>query len=43
MCSAMGQKPFVYEAIKLGAKDFILKPFGKERLFKAIEKLLVKD
>ena len=28
MCSAMGQEAMVIEAIKSGAKDFIVKPFN---------------
>ncbi|MDF2819592.1 MAG: cheY [Clostridiales bacterium] len=37
MCSAMGQQPMVVEAIKKGAKDFIVKPFQKPRVVQAIE------
>lgn len=37
MCSAMGQQPMVVEAIKKGAKDFIVKPFQKARVLQAIE------
>lgn len=37
MCSAMGQQPMVVEAIKNGAKDFIVKPFQKARVLQAIE------
>jgi two-component system chemotaxis response regulator CheY len=37
MCSAMGQQPMVVEAIKNGAKDFIVKPFQKARVVQAIE------
>lgn len=37
MCSAMGQQPMVIEAIKNGAKDFIVKPFQKSRVMQAIE------
>ena len=32
MCSAIGQKNVVIEAIQAGAKDFIVKPFSKERI-----------
>ncbi|WP_277613393.1 response regulator [Brevibacillus humidisoli] len=38
MCSAMGQRQIVLEAMKLGAKDFIVKPFQKERLLDAISR-----
>lgn len=37
MCSAMGQQPMVVEAIKKGAKDFIVKPFQKPRVLQAID------
>ncbi len=40
MCSAMGQQPMVVEAIKNGAKDFIVKPFQKARVVQAIENAL---
>lgn len=40
MCSAMGQQPMVIEAIKNGAKDFIVKPFQKTRVIQAIENVL---
>lgn len=42
MCSAMGQQPMVVEAIKNGAKDFIVKPFQKTRVLQAIENIMSK-
>lgn len=36
MCSAMGQQSMVVDAIKKGAKDFIVKPFEKTRVLQAI-------
>jgi two-component system chemotaxis response regulator CheY len=42
MCSAMGQQPMVVEAIKNGAKDFIVKPFQKARVLQAVENVLDK-
>ncbi len=36
VCSAMGQKPLVVEAIRSGAKDFIVKPFQPERVIDAV-------
>jgi two-component system chemotaxis response regulator CheY len=36
MCSAMGQQGMVVDAIKKGAKDFIVKPFEKTRVCQAI-------
>lgn len=41
MCSAMGQKSMVVDALKYGAKDFIVKPFQEERVLEAIEKALL--
>ena len=40
MCSAMGQQPMVVEAIKNGARDFIVKPFQKARVLQAIENVV---
>ncbi|WP_079914553.1 response regulator [Paenibacillus sp. 32352] len=40
MCSAMGQKAMVVEAITAGAKDFIVKPFQKERVMESVHKVL---
>ena len=40
MCSAMGQEVMVIDAIKSGAKDFIVKPFKPERIIKTVEQLL---
>lgn len=38
MCSAMGQQSFVLEAIKSGAKDFIVKPFDRARVLRTVDK-----
>ncbi|TMN23588.1 response regulator [Lentibacillus cibarius] len=40
MCSAMGQQAMVIDAIKAGAKDFIVKPFQSDRVVEAIRKVL---
>ena len=40
MCTAMGQKNMVVEAIQAGAKDFIVKPFQPDRVVEALQKLL---
>jgi len=39
VCSAMGQKRMIIEAIDAGAKDFIVKPFKEERVIEAIKKI----
>lgn len=39
MCSAIGQQAKVVEAIKLGAIDFIVKPFNPERILDALKKV----
>jgi two-component system, chemotaxis family, chemotaxis protein CheY len=41
MCSALGQETKVLESIKLGAKDFVVKPFQPARVLEAIGKALV--
>ena len=41
MVSAAGQKEKVLEALKLGALDFIQKPFEPEQVIKTIQKALV--
>jgi two-component system chemotaxis response regulator CheY len=40
MCSAMGQENMVIEAIKLGALDFIVKPFKPERLLQTVKNII---
>ena len=40
MCSALGQEAKVLEAVKLGAKDFVVKPFQPPRVLEAVEKAL---
>jgi two-component system, chemotaxis family, chemotaxis protein CheY len=36
MCSAMGQKKIIMEAIEAGAKDYIVKPFDDCRVHEAL-------
>mgnify|MGYP000950546772 CR=1 FL=1 len=40
MLTALGQESVVLEAVKSGARDFIVKPFEQERVINAIHKLL---
>jgi two-component system chemotaxis response regulator CheY len=40
MVTAMGQQAIVMEALKAGAKDFVLKPFQPDRVLGALHKLL---
>ncbi len=40
MLTALGQELVVLEAVKSGARDFIVKPFEHDRVMKAISKLL---
>jgi two-component system chemotaxis response regulator CheY len=40
VCSALGQELLVMEAIQAGAKDFIVKPFKKEKIVESLDKLV---
>ena len=40
MCSAMGQQGMVIESLKLGAKDFVVKPFDVTRVIGAVKKMV---
>jgi two-component system, chemotaxis family, chemotaxis protein CheY len=40
MCSALGQESKVLESIRLGAKDFVVKPFQADRVLDAVGKAL---
>jgi two-component system chemotaxis response regulator CheY len=40
MCTAMGQKQMVMDAIQAGAKDFIVKPFSPQRVLESIQKVI---
>ena len=40
MVTAMGQQSIVMEAIKAGAKDFVVKPFDPNRVLAAVQKML---
>ena len=39
MCSAMGQQSMVMDAIRAGAKDFVVKPFQPDKVLEALSKL----
>lgn len=39
VCSAMGQKALVIEALNAGARDFIVKPFQADRIVNALQKV----
>lgn len=40
ICSALGQQRLIVQAIQLGARDFIVKPFQPQRIISAIKKTL---
>ena len=40
MVSALGQRDFVLEALKLGAKHFVVKPIEKDKLIEVVTKVL---
>jgi len=40
ICSALGQQQLIVQAIQLGAKDFIVKPFQAQRVVSALKKAL---
>ena len=40
MCTAMGQEGMVVDAIKSGAKDFIVKPFNADRIVQTVNTIL---
>ena len=40
MVTALGQEKMLLDSIKLGIKDFVVKPFHPERIISAVEKAL---
>ncbi len=39
MCSALGQESLVIEAVRGGARDFIVKPFKEQRVLEVIRRV----
>ena len=40
MCSALGQKALVDDALKAGARDFLVKPFNPSKVMEVVETVL---
>jgi two-component system, chemotaxis family, chemotaxis protein CheY len=40
VCSSMGQREFIREAIDAGAKGFVIKPFEEEDIVKEVTKVI---
>lgn len=40
MCTAMGQKNMVMEAVAAGARDFIVKPFQPDKVMESVQKVI---
>ncbi|MFR4439842.1 MAG: response regulator [Hungatella sp.] len=40
MCTAMGQESMVVDAIKSGARDFVVKPFDAQRIVQTVNGIL---
>jgi len=38
MCSSMGQQALIAEALKYGAKDFVVKPFQPQKIMEVLTK-----
>ena len=41
VCSALGQEALVIESLAAGARDFLVKPFAADKVFRTLEGLLV--
>ena len=41
MVTALGQEKMLLDAIALGVRDFVVKPFTKQRIISAVEKALL--
>lgn len=42
MCSALGQESLVLEAVKAGARDFVVKPFKEQRVLDVVQRVAAK-
>lgn len=40
VCSALGQKHLIIDALQAGAKDFIVKPFKTEQVLEVVERVI---
>ncbi|HIH43567.1 MAG TPA: response regulator [Candidatus Methanoperedenaceae archaeon] len=40
MCSSMGQQAIISDAIKIGARDFIVKPFDSTKVLEIVSKTM---
>lgn len=40
MCTALAEKSYLVQAMQMGAKEFLLKPVGLEKLRHAVEKVV---
>ncbi|MCW4003835.1 MAG: response regulator [Candidatus Bathyarchaeota archaeon] len=40
MCSSMGQQSLITEALKAGAKDFVIKPFQPQKVIEVLAKYI---
>ncbi|MFO8063524.1 MAG: response regulator [Spirochaetota bacterium] len=40
MCSALGEQQMVMQALRRGAREFVVKPFSNERLSSAVTKVV---
>ena len=40
MVTSMGQQPIIMDALRSGAKDFVVKPFDSARLLAAVQKMV---
>ncbi len=41
VCSALGQKNLILDAINAGAKDFIVKPFKSQQVLEVVQRVVI--